>query len=662
MAKSKQIEPLGTKKEKDTFTICNSHYKYALEDLENRYKSWDKKVELFYSHIDEANWPYSSQIFVPQTFTALFEKMARLNGGKPRGRLIPREGGDMVKAKINNELLNFQWDDVTRIEHDSMTAKWARMDLNARIYGASFAIAKWRYETDADGVPRFDGPTMKVLNNRDVLANPAYSCVKNWFQYRDYLTVRELESINDICGQTPRYKNLKDLRNSIVTRSLKGGDQRQTNYNPKFRELQGLSDYLGTDEDPDFKIVEIITEYREDRIVVFAPKHGVILRDEPNPYKHGQIPVVTLKYIPIDDDLYGMSEIEPVEKVQKAMNALTSQFVDSVNMDLYRILHVAPTEVQMHTLEWGPGKKWLMNNPGRSVVPMEHSMTAANQFVNVYTVLTQMFKEALGETSAAYSSLKPFGSEKTATEINVTETTKSVRDNFNQIFLAEAIKELMMFWHLMDKQFIFADPAKEAMAIRVLGRDAMTDFKKLSNMIPDTSDLEMEGAIESITAGGEGEVPMAPEFPVAVGGEMRPKFDMDESGELGTLYMVPDDMVGSYDYIADVEPMRANSSSDDKKMLAEMLSLAVNPNAQQLLMQEQKKMKVSEIMTDMFEAGGIKGAEKYFEVMEQQIPLEGGMPNGVPANEGGAGAMQSGGIPNAPQATGGMVNPAQMAY
>lgn len=653
-----KITPIGNKKERETFTIVNQHYDSALEDLESRKSSWDKKIELFYSHIDESNWPYSSQIFVPQTFTALFEKMARLNGGKPRGRLIPREGGDMMKAKINNELLNFQWDEVTRIDHESMTAKWARMDLNARIYGASFAIAKWRYETGPDGEVRFDGPTMKVLNNRDCLPNPAYSYVKNWFQYREYLTIKELENINDICGQKPKYQNLKQLRESVITKNLKGGDTRQTNYNPKFREMQGLSDYLGTDEDPEFKIVEVITEYREDRIIVFAPKHGVILRDEPNPYKHGQIPVITLKYIPIDDDIYGMSEIEPVEKVQKAMNALTCQFVDSINMDLYRILHVAPTEVQMHTLEWGPGKKWLMNRPGQSVVPMEHSMTSANQFVNVYTVLTQMFKEALGESSAAYSSLKPFGSEKTATEIQTNETTKSVRDNFNQIFLAEAIKEQMMLWHLMDKQFIFADPAKEAVLVRILGRDTLNEFRKMSAMVSDTSELEMEGAMADIEAGGEGIIPEVPEMPVSYQGRTVPKFEIDESGQMGTLYMTPDDMVGSYDYIADVEPMRANSSADDKRLLAEMMSLAINPQAQQLLMQEQKKLKVSEIMADMFEAGGMKGAEKYFEVAQ---PMEGGLNGGVPVEQGGTGSMPQGGIPSPATSAGGMVNPQAVA-
>jgi hypothetical protein len=100
----------GTRKERETFYTVNQHYNMGLEDLEARYADWDRKMELFYSYIDETGWPYQSQIFVPQTFTTLFEKMSRLNAGKPKGRLIPREGGDVIKAKINNSLLDFQWD------------------------------------------------------------------------------------------------------------------------------------------------------------------------------------------------------------------------------------------------------------------------------------------------------------------------------------------------------------------------------------------------------------------------------------------------------------------------------------------------------------------------------------------------------------------------
>ena len=65
---------------------------------------------------------------------------------------------------------------------------------------------------------------------------------------------------------------------------------------------------------------------------------------------HGRIPVVQLKYYPIDEDIYGLSEIEPIEKLQKALNALVCQYLDAINMGLYTPIKVRTAAVQIHTL------------------------------------------------------------------------------------------------------------------------------------------------------------------------------------------------------------------------------------------------------------------------------------------------------------------------
>src|SRR3990167_622669 len=109
-----EIAVLGNTAERRTFTDIYRHYSMADEDLKRRIVDWDKKDNLFRSHIQENNWPYRAQVFDPRVFTALYEKTSRLLANKPTGRLIPREGGDALGAKINNELLSFQWDDNVR--------------------------------------------------------------------------------------------------------------------------------------------------------------------------------------------------------------------------------------------------------------------------------------------------------------------------------------------------------------------------------------------------------------------------------------------------------------------------------------------------------------------------------------------------------------------
>lgn len=640
-----ELAVAGTKDEKKQFTESYRHYLMAKEDLETRITDFDKKDILFRSHIPEADWPYRSLVFDPRVFTALFEKTSRILASKPRGRMVPREGGDALGAKINNELLSFQWDDNERVEGTPMLAKWGMMDLNTRKYGASFALAKWHWQKGKNGT-YFDGPNFRPLANRDCLANPSYSTIKNWFQYRDYVTFQELAETNDASRGKPIYKNLDILRDKLLQESQKGGDTRASNYVVKNLAIKGLEDYLGRDEV--FRTIEIITEYRPDRWITFSPKHGVILRDIPNPYKHSQIPVVMLKYYPIDDDLYGLSEIEPVEKLQKVLNALICQYLDTVNMTTYPIIKVRSRggAVQMQTLEFGPGKKWLMDDPQTDVVSHQFPVSGVGEFATTYRFIVGAMQEALGETSAAVSNLAPGAERKTATEIRDLAIQRSARDNFNQMFLAEAIKKQMMFWHSMNQQFLFSNPQERQKVIRIVGKDAIKFFQQMGL---DGEGLTQE-AIDTLTKNAE--LPMGqqasitpeeltqPLFPVRVGEETIPKFNLEEGGQTGSLILEPEDLSGNYDYVPDIQSMELPNEQQLLAAVRQVLEVALNPITTQLLAQDQYKLKTKEVLEDYFERLGMKDADKYFE----KIQTEGGLSGeaGILAQQGGAGSVEAG--------------------
>lgn len=612
------------KKDIELFHDVKRHYEMSQEDLDLRRSDFDTVDELFRSHIDEANWPYSSVIFVPRIFTAIFEKTSRLIGGKPRGRLIPREGGDVLGAHINNEILSYQWDDAVRIDGDPMIAKWAMMDMNARKYGASFALCKWHYEKKGSEA-YYDGPELKVLNNRDVLVNPSYSTIKNWFQHREYLTIKELESVNDSARTQPVYKNLDELKGKIKDES-QTSDSRSTNYMSRNKSIKGFDDYLGRDESN--KVIEIVTEYRDERWITFAPKHGIIIRDIENPYKHKQIPVVMLKYYPIDDDIYGLSEIEPIEKLQKALNALTSQHIDAVNIDLYKPIGVDSTRVRMHTLEFGPGKKWLVTgDPRTAIAPYDFSSPASiSSFKTSYQLIVGEMQDAMGDTSAMLSQLNPFGEKKTATEVKDLSQQRLSRDNFNQIFIGEAIKRQMMFWFSMNQQFFF-DAGENEKIIRIVGKDALHYFQEQGM---DQSGLD-DNAIETIANAEAQGMPVQPDdymqplYPVQTDQGIMPKLSMSPDNSMGELHVEKKDLYGNYDYIADVESMQPQSNEQLLMAKRAALEMAKDPQFNQLLIQEGKKVKIQELMEDYLEVLGFKDAGKYFETLPVQ-PMMNGQP------------------------------------
>lgn len=620
---SVEIPSQGTIDERKLFTELFHHYQLANDDLTKRRVDFDRMDVLFRSHIEEGNWPYRSIVFDPRVFTALYEKTSRIFANKPRGRMIPREGGDTLGAKINNELLSFQWDDNERVDGTPMLAKWALMDLTARKYGASFALVKWHYERKFNKKTQksqvfYDAPNFIPLNNRDCLPNPSYSTIKNWFQERKYITLQELRDINDAARSKPIYKNLDLLKTALVNESIKGGDMRSSNYVIKNKSIRGLEDVLGRDET--FKILEIITEYRKDRWITFSPKHGVILRDIPNPYNHGQIPVVMLKYYPVDDDLYGLSEIEPVEKIQKAINAILCQYLDAVNISLYPITKVRSTggAVQMHTLEFGPGKKWLMSDPASDVLVEQSKVAGVTEFTSTYRFLVGAMQEALGETSASVSNLVPGGDKKTATEVRDLAASRSVRDNFNQLFLAEALKKQYMFWHTMNQQFLFSNPQERVKIIRIVGKEAIKYFQQQGL---DGEGLTQE-AVDTLTSKDTQELNLdakdflQPLYPVTAGGETIPKFSVEEGAQTGSLVIEPEDLTGNYDYIPDIDSMRVADDAQLIQARQQLLQIALNPITQQLLAQEQYQVSVKELLEDTFELMGVKDADKYFEKLE----------------------------------------------
>jgi hypothetical protein len=668
MAKqTSQVPARGTTDERKLFTKVIRHYDMATEDLDVRRPDWDVKDELFRSHIDEANHPYNSVVFDPRVFTAIFEKTARLFANKPRGRMVPREGGDTLGARINNELLSFQWDENERVDSQPMLAKWAMMDQNARKYGASFALCKWRYERrvnykeDKNGKKSgkseivFDGPDFKPLVNRDVLANPSYSTVKGWFAYREYVTLNELNNINDSARTKSIYKNLDILRDSLQKEGEGGGDTREDNYQSKNKSIKGLEDYLGKDEFN--KVVEVVTEYSNDRWVTYAPKHGVILRDIPNPYDHGMIPVVMLRYYQVDDDLYGLSEIEPVQTLQKATNALVNQYLDAINMSLYTPLKIRANAVQMHTLEFGPGAKWIMNNPD-DVVPHETSTSGITEFASTYRFMVGAMQEALGETSAAVSNLAPGQADKTATEVRDLAQQRNARDNYNQLFLSEALKKQMMLWFNMNKQFLFADPNEQQKIIRIVGKDAIRYFQQrgldqyqitdeaINTITGEGQSDEVVTEMEGLLA--EGRINpkdyQTPLYPVESDGEVLPKMTMEPGDELAHLILEPDDIGGNYDYIPDVESM---SVPDDTQIIAaakQMIDLNTNPQAVQQLASEGYQFKLKEAMEDFFERLGTKDADKYFSKLEAQNAVNGPGQGAVAPGIGSQGAIGASGM------------------
>jgi hypothetical protein len=646
------------------FSELERHYQVGFDETDRRRTgkgligsiSFDEADELFRSWLNENDWPYDALLFDPRVFTFIFEKTARLIGSRLRGELIPREGGDVIGAKINNALLNYQWDQASH--GGSMLSKWALMDINTRKYGAAFGLCKWRYERDKNDKAVFDGPEMYVLNNRDCASDLSGNSVEtlNWFDARQYVTLQELKRVNDVSRGKPIYENLDKLYTKVEEdiHNEKGGDSRDSNWISRNRTISGLHQSpIGND--PVFKHVEIVTEYRRDEWLTFAPKHGVVLRVIDNPYKNHEIPITMLRYYPIDDDLYGLSEIEPIKGLQKGINALLCQYVDEINQKLYSPVAIGPG-VRQQTLQWGKGARWIMNNPMSDFRVVESSSNAAAYFNNTYSALVAAMMNALGESSLGISNIDRFQGDKTATEVKQLTLQRNARDNFNQLFLAESIERQMKLWHSMNQQMIFSEGDKSSYILRIVGNDLIKQFQEAGfdkygisegagDMLSDDLDVDPEKM-------------RAPVYPVDISGEngeekIVPKFDLEKSGKFGKLYIEPSDLMGNYDYVADVRSMTVNAGEEEKSARDRAITaLLSNQNVLALLQQEGYSPKFKDLFVAWLEDYGFKDADKFFEKAPPQqggeIPGQPGRPN-MPDMKNRIGTMSPQAGPTAPQ-------------
>lgn len=639
------------------------HYTFSQDDMDKRKlrkNGWDDIQKAYFGYLP-ANWPYLAKVTDPVIRTAILEKTARLFAGKLRGTVVPREGADAISAKIMNAILDFQWDYAT--VGGSMLEKVILMDIQTRLFGASFGICYWDIKKDKAGND-IETNEFKVLDNRDVFVDYQANHIKNanWVQVREWITFQELQAKND--GGEPIYKNLDVIESRLLDNQKPAPERRDNKYTSLVKQLRSLEDRVG--QDIYYPTIEVVTEYRSDRWVTFAPRLGVILRDIENPYKTREIPVVMLRYYPVGDDVYGESEVESVLPLYRALNSILCGFLDQINLAMRPPIKVANNSegVRLDTLVYGPNAIWLTGNSTANVIEHQSGNQSISSFQTSYTSLKAAIQTALGEQSLGLPPIGPFAQDKTATEIRTTQRQTLARDNYNQIYLEEFLKDMVLKWISNNQQFLFSDPSKQAEVIRIVGKETMSELEDLglaNESIP--ADVMNETAKLIDDAKGdltpeEIEVIVntskTPTYPVEVGGTIRPKLEKDSMGNYANLYVTEDDMHGLFDYIPDVKSMAVGVSDEQIRGRNAALTLLLNPAIESKLANAGQDVNIVELVKQILYDNGVKNADKLFEDKAKQNEPQVGLPNTagagiVPASTSPIGLEANTGMANAPE-------------
>lgn len=660
-----------------------------IQDKRYGFDTFDK---LYQTYIDPTKWPYSVKLATPRGFTSLFNKTTRLVGGRFTGRVEPVEQDDEAGAKIASEHFRYSVDRFNQYSDIPIEVITAILDTNTRLYGAGFLRAYWkRYHKTVTVkgkkkvVETYNNWWVEVLNNRDVLTQPGVESNPEYYIVRRYMSYEEIEA-HEEDGAKYDKKALKELEDA------KTGTGRDANYTPIVKMVKN-HDYTDTR-------FEVCVTYYKDKFITWCPKQGdrgkmkaLILREIENPYRHGVIPIVPLVYIPSQEDIYGMSELQPVSALLKILSALQSQFIELVNKNLYPPTLVKATESRIDTFKYRPKSFWLVNDPTAVTVLDQKSSQSLAEFSQVYQMIVTEFLEGMGETGTGVSGVDILGQDKTATEVRDRAFLRGSRDNFNKMMLQAALKKLMylLFEMLRDPKFV-----DKGTVIRIVGKEALEYFDKEGysswginsegyKLVYETAQqleqnpdfagaasergtslfdlayqlLAQEGALDPFAE---------PLSPVETAKGTIEKLKIDEDRNVGYLSVDPEsDYLGEFNFIPDVEALSLPNPEKDYQDRSVWYKQAAEAEMSGALMRDGYQMKHKDILVKLAELVKIKDAEQYFGKVDQNAIVQAGAGNqgagpagqGVPGEQAipappaqpigpaGAGIPQAGGAPMA---------------
>jgi hypothetical protein len=650
------------KDEEELLNQLQQHHLWWTDDNQmriTRKSGWRDIIDAYWGKLPD-DWPFISKTVDPRIRTSLLEKNARLTNRTLKGKVIPREGGDIIKARVNNAIIDYQWDSAN--EGGSMQQKISSCDMDSRINGSKFAYIYWRTLKKDDEI-LFDGNELRPLDINDCGMDPNCDHIRNakWFQHAIWMPIEDLELNKDL------YPGYDELMSRIKSdKYAKVAQQRRDNkYINRIKQNKGLEDRMGTDEA--FPVVRIVVEYRTDKWITFAPDYNLILSVIDNPYDHQKIPIAQLKYYPIEGDNLGESEVEPVLPLWKAIQAVMCAFLDEVILKMRPPLKVVEGSARIETLVYQPEAHWLMDNPN-AVMEVESRGDSIKYFQNTYPALVSAFNVAMGDLSQGTSNMDPMQGDKTATEIRQIAKQQNTRDQKNQQQLAEFIKDVISMWIVNNKQFLFRDPKKSDYVLRILGGDNFEYFKRagMDEMVLPEEVATVIGEIQASMSESGVDIPeeqlnsmiesgKIPRYPVvenpeekdASKMEIKPKLREYESGGAAELSVIPEDLEGMYDYIPDVKSMEASSGEQLMFARTQAIAQVTNPNVLQLLAAQGYKPLIKDLLVSDFEDKGLQDAQKFFEAVAapQGAPQEGVAPTG-----GVLPIEQNPGMGNVPQA------------
>lgn len=193
----------------------------------------------------------------------------------------------------------------------------------------------------------FNRPTVVYVDPYDFMWDPAATNDDNWAYvfHRSWLSKADLKQREKLGLYKGVDKATSDRENDLEDRSVQESSE----------EAKGK-------RDGKYPVWERWS--KDGTVMVMCGDH--VLRDDPNPYWHGDIPFAVFRSQPTPRSLVGVSEVEKVQHIQEAIWTRDNQRIDAVSLALNAVMIVDPTIPNAGNMVFQPGAKFYAT-PGQRI-------------------------------------------------------------------------------------------------------------------------------------------------------------------------------------------------------------------------------------------------------------------------------------------------------
>jgi len=540
---------MAKKQQEELLRELSQQYDLAKQYLDPVHERMNEQEELYRCYIDSASYPHNARVFDPRIFRVIETITPKMVGNEPTGSFYPTEEGDVTTNQILNALIKYDW------RRAVMFPKLVNFVKSMLLFGTAFGRNYWDFRerdktqmepktingktvwtpTSTKTVTQtvYDGPNFETLNIYDCFPDPNSTSLDNmrWFIYRQFKTLKELKDENDARG-SEYWTNLDKLKEAVEAKqkddNKKSSRPADNTYREHRRVMLSTTELHGEDKsNPEFVV---LIRYTGDRWLFAVPEYGIVIRDVENPYFHGQLPIVYGVDYPYPGELYGMGEIEPIDRIQRAINAVLNQRLDNVQLTLRTMWKVKKNSgVDLHTLVSAPGNI-VTTDDMDSVDVIQTPDVTGPTFVQTMNYLTAAMQNGSGITdyTQGIDSSANTGN-KTATGIRLIQQEASSQFKLKvQLFNHMVIERIANQWKDLRIQY-----TTEKQKVRIIGRNEVKFLKDKTELA--TTDVEGN--------------PITP-------GDLKTqaKLVLGADDNFAFLTLFPDDIqpaiVGDYDFIA----------------------------------------------------------------------------------------------------------------